>query len=248
MRTLIGLFPANRPGTSVRPVAADRFLVQTVREQLRAAADADRAPPMQAYMKSAMPYLGVPVPRVRAIVRAEAKSRPPASTEQLAQTASILWREACYREERYAATALTGVPAARHLQNVTLLPLYREMITTGAWWDHVDEVSHRVGALLDAYPDEVAPVIVEWAHDEDRWLRRCSVICQLGRKQATDIRLLSEAIEANLDDRDFFLRKAIGWALRDYARTDPEWVLGVVVEHADRLSPLSRREALKHLG
>ena len=196
------------PGTSVRPVAADRFLVQTVRERLRAAADAGRAPQMQAYMKSAMPYLGVPVPRVRAIVRTEAKSRPPASTEQLVQTASMLWREARFREERYAATALTGMPAARHLQNLTLLPLYREMITTGAWWDHVDEVSHRVGALLAAYPDDVAPVIVEWAHDEDRWLRRCSVICQLGRRQATDTRLLSEAIEANLDDRDFFLRKA----------------------------------------
>jgi 3-methyladenine DNA glycosylase AlkD len=229
-------------------MAGDRVLVRTVREQLHQAADPQRAPRMQAYLKSAMPCLGVRVPQVRAIVRATARARPPSGTTQLAQTASLLWRAAAYREERYAATALTGTPAARKLQTIALLPLYREMIITGAWWDHVDEVSHRVGGLLVTAPDELAPIMCEWAHEPDRWLRRCSVICQVGHKHATDTRLLSHAIEANLDDRDFFLRKAIGWALRDYARTDPDWVRGFLAEHSARLSPLSRREARKHLG
>ncbi len=232
----------------MRLVPADQTFVRSVRAELRAAADADRAPQMQAYMKSAMPYLGVGVPRVRAIVRAAAKSRPPPSTAQLADTALVLWREADYREERYAATALTGVPAARKLQTVELVPLYREMITTGAWWDHVDEVAHRIGRLLEELPGEMAPVVAGWSREDDRWLRRCAVICQVGLKQATNVDLLAGAIAANVDDRDFFLRKAIGWALRDYARTDPEWVRAFVVEHADQLSPLSRREALKHLG
>jgi 3-methyladenine DNA glycosylase AlkD len=226
-------------------VAADRIFVERVRVELRAAADPDRAPQMQTYMKSTMPYLGVPVPAVRALVRAEAKARPPASTEDLAATAGALWREAAHREERYAATALTAVPAARRLQTMALLPLYREMITTGAWWDHVDEVAHRVGALLVAYPDELAPTIHDWARDPDRWLRRCAVICQLGLKDATDPDLLADAVRANLADRDFFLRKGIGWALRDYARTAPDWVRAFV--DANELSPLSRREALKHL-
>ena len=103
---------------------------------------------MQAYMKSEMPYWGVPVPRVRAIVRAEAAERPATTVLGLATTVRALWRAAEYREERYAATAITGVSSARPLQTPALLPLYREMITTGAWWDHVDEVSHRIGALL----------------------------------------------------------------------------------------------------
>jgi 3-methyladenine DNA glycosylase AlkD len=119
------------------------------------------------------------------------------------------------------------------------------MITPGAWWDHVDELSHRVGELLDAWPSTVRPFLVEWAHGEDIWLRRSSIICQLGFRSRTDLDLLAEAIEASAGRPEFFLRKAIGWALRDLARSDPGWVRSFVEGH--ELSPLSRREALKHL-
>jgi 3-methyladenine DNA glycosylase AlkD len=88
-------------------------------------------------------------------------------------------------------------------------------------------------------------VVRTWITDPDRWLRRTAVICQLQAAAATDTALLTEAIEANLDDPDFFLRKGIGWALRQYARTDPDWVRRLVAEHPG-LSPLSRREALRH--
>ena len=233
------------PPPTLPLVLTDRIFVERVRAGLRAIADPSRAPQMQAYMKSTMPYLGVPVPAVRALVRAEAKARPPASTAALSATAAALWRAAEHREERYAATALTGLPVAGALQTTALLPLYQEMITTGAWWDHVDEVSHRIGGLLVAYPSELGPTLRTWARDPDRWLRRTAVICQLGLKQTTDTELLTHAVLANLDDRDFFLRKAIGWALRDYARTEPDWVRAFVAAH--ELSPLSRREALKHL-
>ncbi len=96
------------------------------------------------------------------------------------------------------------------------------------------------------HPAELTPVLRDWAVATDRWLRRTSIICQLGAKERTDLALLTEAIEANVDDRDFFLRKGIGWALRQYARTDPAWVRTFVDAHPD-LSALSRREALKHL-
>jgi 3-methyladenine DNA glycosylase AlkD len=224
----------------------DRVLVETVRADLHAAADPVRALQMQAYMKSTMPYLRVRVPDVRRIVRVAARVRPLATTDALAGTAAALWREAAYREERYAATALLGVPAARPLRTTELLPLYHEMITTGAWWDHVDEVAHRIGELLVAYPAEMRPTLSAWARDPDRWLRRAAVICQVGLRSATEAELLSDAIGANLGDRDFFLRKAIGWALRDYSRTEPDWVRAFVATR--ELSPLSRREALKHLG
>ena len=92
-------------------------------------------------------------------------------------------------------------------------------------------------------------MIREWSTDPDRWLRRSSIICQLALKHRTDVALLTDVIEPNLADREFFIRKAIGWALRQYARTDPDWVRAfVAVSTRTPLSPLSRREAMKHLS
>jgi 3-methyladenine DNA glycosylase AlkD len=224
----------------------DGELADEIRADLRASADPSRAPGMQAYMKSPMPYLGVRVPRVRAIVRAAARSRPPESNAELVDTVRALWFDAQYREERYGATALLDVPAARRLQTPDLVDFHAELIVSGAWWDHVDELSHRVGELLLAFPADITPVARGWQRASDPWLRRASIICQLGARQRTDRDLLVDAILANAADDGFFLRKAIGWALRDYARTDPDWVRAFVAEH-DELSPLSRREALKHL-
>jgi 3-methyladenine DNA glycosylase AlkD len=227
-------------------MTTDRILVDRIRARLAAEANAVRAPQTQAYMKSEMPYLGVPLPRVRAIVRAETAERPPATVAGLTATVRELWRPAVYREERYAATELTGLSSVRRLQTLELLPLYQEMIVSGAWWDHVDGVAHRIGALRLAFPSQMRPTIVAWSRDPDRWLRRTSIICQLDARDRTDLTLLSTTILANADDPDFFLRKAIGWALRQYARVDPAWVRRFVGDH--ELSPLSRREATKHLG
>lgn len=201
---------------------------------------------MRAYMKSAMPYLGVRVPVVRTVTRAALKTHPISSVEALVDTAHTLWDEAEFREERYAATALLGAPAVRSLRGMSLLPLYRTLIVSGGWWDHVDELSHRVGELLVLDRLAMTPTLRAWAVDTDIWLRRSAIIAQLGAKQSTDLDLLTYAIEASIGEREFFLRKAIGWALREYARTDPGWVREFVAEHPD-LSPLSQREALKHL-
>jgi 3-methyladenine DNA glycosylase AlkD len=227
---------------------ADLELVAATRSALREAADPERAPQMQAYMKSAMPYLGVRVPRVRGLVRALAKQRPPASTEELVATVRALWDQADHREERYAATALAGAPVVRRLRRPELIGVYRHLIVTGAWWDHVDELAgNRVGPILLAHQETVTPVIAAWATDADLWLRRTAILSQLTFKDRTDLALLQAAIEANLEDSSFWIRKAIGWALRQYARTDPDWVRATVAEYDGRLSGLSRREALKHL-
>jgi 3-methyladenine DNA glycosylase AlkD len=219
-------------------------VVESIRAGLRAAAQPDLAPGMQQYMKSAMPCLGVRRPLVRGVVRAAVKARPLAA-QGIQEQATALWREAAYREERYAATALTGLPPARG--QLSLLPLQHEMIVTGAWWDHVDEVSPQIGEVLRAHPDVVRPTVLRWTADPDSWLRRTSIICQLKFGSSTDLDLLSAAVDANLADPEFFVRKAIGWALRQYAYTDPDWVRDFVSQRAATLSPLSRREALKHL-
>lgn len=226
-------------------VAADVELIGAVRAALRRAAQPELAGPMQAYMKSATPYLGVRVPVMRTLTRAEAKRRAFGTCADLMDTVLRLWREADYREERYAAIALLDTPAARRVRDPALLGTLRELILTGAWWDYVDELAHRVGDLLRGWPAEVRPALLTWTRSDDRWLRRASIICQLGAREQVDVELLTVAIEASMGERDFFLRKAIGWALRDYARTDPAWVRSFTSTH--ELSPLSRREALRHL-
>ncbi|MFT4258219.1 DNA alkylation repair protein [Microbacterium sp.] len=218
-------------------------LAGSIRLALRDAADPSIAPGQQAYMKSSMPFLGVKVPVARRLARTLARGNSDA--DDLRANALELWREATHREERYAATELMGLrPLRGRLEE---MPVHEEMIRTGAWWDHVDEVSHRLAETLDGHPDEVAPVLRAWSRDDDLWIRRASIISQLGRRGATDTELLVEVIAPNLGDDEFFIRKAIGWALRDYARTDPGWVLAFVAAHEAELSGLSRREALKHL-
>ena len=159
-----------------------------------------------------------------------------------------LWDEAAFREERYAAIALVRRPAYRRWATErTAIPLLRHLIVTGAWWDYVDDLAtHCVGPILAAHPDEASRMRA-WAADDDLWLRRTAILAQLHFGADTDRRLLIDCIEPNLADREFFIRKAIGWALRQFARTDPDWVAAVVTAWGDRLSPLSRREALKHL-
>src|SRR5262249_40691403 len=133
-------------------------------------------------------------------------------------------------------------------QTVETLSMYEEMIVTGAWWDVVDDLaSHSVGPLLRRYPKAIASEMRAWSRSESLWKRRTSILCQLSFKKETDLRLLYACIEPSLDSKDFFLRKAIGWALRQYAWTDPNEIRRYVRHHQDRLSPLSKREALKNL-
>jgi len=227
-------------------------LVRLVRERIASAADPARAEPMRAYMKSAMPYRGVTSVPLRGICKATYDEHRLPDRDAWESAVRELWDGATYREERYAAMALTRHRHYRAFQDPATLGLYRHLVVSGAWWDLVDSLaSHNIGDLLVAHPAALAPVLRDWAVDDDLWLRRTAVICQLHRKDQVDVDLLRHALEANLEDsrhgREFFVRKAVGWALRQHARTDPDWVRAFVAEHDDRLSGLSRREALKHL-
>jgi 3-methyladenine DNA glycosylase AlkD len=224
-------------------------LTITIRSALAAAGDPARASQQQAYMKSAMPYRGVTLPEVRRIAKAALQDHPLRDQPDLVAAVSALWDDAEYREERYAALTVLQVPKHRSWRDLTLLPLYEHLVITGRWWDFVDDLaSHSIGELLRTHRAEVAPVMRAWASDDDLWRRRAALVCQVGAKSDTDPELLADIITAAVVERDFFVRKGIGWALRDYARTDSDWVRAFVAEHADQLSPLSIREATKHLG
>lgn len=222
-------------------------LVRAVRTGLLERRDPVRALGMQAYMKSKMPYLGLYTVQVRAVCRDAFAAHPLFGFHEWQETVLDLWNEATFREERYVAIELTGDRRYRVHQTPAAIPLYEELVVTGAWWDYVDPIAtSRLRSMLQAHRAKLTPVLRSWSTDEHLWKRRTSIICQVGAKADTDLDLLYACIEPNLADRDLFIRKAIGWALREYAKTDPAEVTRYVAAHHDRLSGLSKREALKH--
>jgi 3-methyladenine DNA glycosylase AlkD len=193
---------------------------------------------MQAYMKSTMPYYGVTTVPMRAICRDLLKTHSPTRDDIL-----TLWRQARFREERYVALELSGKHPA-----LDMLAMYEEFVVSGAWWDLVDPVAtHHLAALVRMHPDVLKPLMRDWSRDGNLWKRRSAIICQVTFKRDTDLDLLYACIEPNLTDKSFWLRKAIGWALRSLAWTDPDEVRRYVAEHDAQLSGLSKREALKNL-
>lgn len=229
-------------------MAHSRAVITAIRGELRALADPAKAEPMRAYMKSTMPYLGVPMPVTRRTCKAVFAAHPIPDAATWRETVLTLWRRATHREERYAAVELTDHRPYRAWIDLEALPMFEEMIVTGAWWDFVDVIAaHRIGVLLRNHPREMKPLLRRWARDPDLWRRRTAILAQLAFKEKTDLALLHGCMEPNFADPEFFIRKAIGWALRQYAWTDPEEVRRYVREHEARLSPLSRREALKNL-
>lgn len=213
---------------------------------LAAQADRDKAEGMQAYMKTDMPFYGVQK-RGRAPILKELLSRyRPETREQYEELVLALWGMS-HREEKYLAQGVAT--AHREFIVPESLSLYKRMIVEGAWWDLVDEVAtHMIRPLVIEYPNQIWPVVDTWIGDGNMWLRRSAIICQVGARESTDADRLFRFCQARAHESEFFIRKAIGWALRDYARTDPVAVAGFVRAHRSELSGLSFREATKHLG
>jgi 3-methyladenine DNA glycosylase AlkD len=222
-------------------------LIREVRSALKKAANPEKAPQMQAYMKSAMPFRGVSGPIQKSLWRQIFPAHP-LTAAAWRDVALTLWREASFREERYAAIALTDLPVYRSFRDRSALPMLEEMIVTGAWWDLVDPLAtHHLGDVLRTDRRGVSTLMRRWADDADMWKRRAAILCQIRFKRDTDLDLLYACIEPNLPHTDFFIRKAIGWALRQYAWTDPKEVTRYVDANRDRLAGLSIREALKNI-
>jgi 3-methyladenine DNA glycosylase AlkD len=206
-------------------------------------------------MKSTMAFRGINAPELKAILRPLLGDPTYLLTgrEQWEATVRGLWAGARFREERYAALAICGHRLYRFWAvGRSTMALYRYLVESGAWWDFVDDIAaHRVGPVLRAHRETESDRMRSWAMAEDLWVRRAAILSQLLSKDQTDRQLLVDCITPNLADPEFFIRKAIGWSLRQYARsgvTAADWVRSTVEELGPRLSPLSRKEALKHLG
>lgn len=229
-----------RKSPEVRPEA----LLKTIRSELSKVGSPARAVGQQAYMKSTMPYHGVGSPEMRAICKRLFAGLEFEGFEGWADAVRAVWDGAKFREERYAAIMLSGLGD----KTPRAMPIFEKLIVEGAWWDYVDDVAvHRVGPLVAEHPKTMKPLMRRWSKDDDMWKRRTSIICQVLTKGKTDLPLLYACIEPSLASREFFLRKAIGWALRAYAWVDASEIKRYVRANESRLSGLSKREALKNV-
>ncbi len=224
------------------------MILDAARTLLQATADPARAPAMQAYMKTDEPFHGVAAPARRRILRQLVAAHPVVDADAWRAQILELW-SGTHREERYLAVDL-AVRGAKRFMGPRELPLAERLVREGAWWDLVDPVAcHLVGRSIEVDAPGTWAVVDRWIDDPDLWIRRSAILCQNGllRRGRGDEARLFAFCTARAHEREFFVRKAIGWALRDYAHSHPDRVRWFLAEHGDQLSGLSRREASKHL-
>ncbi|MGE5495776.1 MAG: DNA alkylation repair protein [Burkholderiales bacterium] len=209
-------------------------------ETLRANANPEKAAGMSAYLKDQFKFLGIQKPERERLTREFLKQK------KKEQGVDWAFAEACYesqeREFHYLAMDYVLLVSNRLMPDD--LARLESFITRNSWWDTVDMYNVPIGRMFLKYP-QMSETIKQWMTSDNMWLRRMSIIFQLHLKKDTDTGLLAEAIESNLGSKEFFINKAIGWALREYSKTNPEWVRAFIKSH--ELAPLSVREASKYI-
>ena len=225
------------------PMGAPSDTIGALRMELSVAADPQDAVAMAAYMKHRFPFLGVKAPARRRASRAYIDASKRTSADD-AVTMTMALRAQPEREFHYVASDVLAANA-RRLRADHIGDLER-CLTTDSWWDTVDALaSPTVGTMVLEHPIIVA-VMDRWIDDHDFWLARAAIIHQLRFKERTDAERLFTYALRRADDDEFYVRRAIGWALHQYARTDPVAVCRFVDDHRKTLSPLTVREATEH--
>jgi 3-methyladenine DNA glycosylase AlkD len=220
------------------------FDVAELRAALVAVADAEKAPAMTAYMKDRFPFLGVTTPERRVAAKAFVAAGRTATTAELLGIADELW---ALPEREYQYVACDVLHRWVAVLDAPSLLRIEPLIRTKSWWDTVDALAvNVVGPIVRAHR-ELAATMDRWIDDDDMWIARTAILHQLKYRNDTDTTRLFAYIDGRAADSEFFIRKACGWALREYARTNPEAVRNYVDTRRDRLSGLTIREATKHL-
>lgn len=202
-----------------------------------------QAAPMKKYMRDQFEYLGIKSPQIAAVQKEFYRANGLPELSELDEILRELW-SLPQREFQYVGMGLLGrfekqLPAE-------FIDTVEYLIVTKSWWDTVDAIaSHTVGTHFKQFPKVREKYLKRWRKSNNMWLRRTTILFQLGYKKETDFPLLTEIICENLNSDEFFINKAIGWSLRQYAYTDPKAVKKFV--KSTTLQPLSRREAMKHL-
>ena len=202
----------------------------------------EQAQKMSKYMLNKFEYIGIKTPERREIFKnffKEYKNKEKIDWEFV----NKCW-ENKYREFQYVA--------ADYLKNmkdkltIDDIPKLKQLVLEKSWWDTIDNLDMTIGALA-LKDSNVNKILLEWSLDENIWLRRIAIDHQLLRKEKTDTELLEKILKNNLGQAEFFINKAIGWALRDYSKTNPKWVKNFIEKNREKMAKLSIREASKYL-
>ena len=215
--------------------------IHALADQYRRHANPTYAEAMSRYMKYNFEFFGIKTPARRVIDKAFATQHGSPSVEMLHEMLPELWQMA-EREFHYFAVELAA--RCRFFRDENALPVIERMITQRSWWDTVDAISTElVAPYFRAFPAKTHETAHRWIESDNIWLQRTAIVFQRRHKKQTDTDLLFSLVTRRADSAEFFIRKGIGWALREYAKTDPEAVRRFVA--AQPLSALSRREALR---
>lgn len=220
-----------------------RYDLRPLADLFAAHADRDKSLQMKAYMKGQFNYLGLPSPLRRELAKKFYSAYGYPAPGQLDKVVKECW-DRPYREFKYFSLELLVKMRKRSAHNA--MSLYEKLLGIDPWWDTVDLIAPSLaGYHLQLYPEERLHYVDKWIASGDTWLQRSAILFQLKYKKNTDTGLLTEVILRLSNSNEFFIRKAIGWVLREYSKTDAGFVRRFVQEH--ELSGLSRREALKWL-
>ncbi len=200
---------------------------------------------MSRYMRDQFEYLGIKSPQVAALLKGFISQNGLPATNDLDAIVRDLW-QLPQREYQYSALNLMGKLEKKI--EPEFITTIEHLLVTKSWWDTVDALAgHAVGTQFKRFPDIRVKYLKKWRKSDNFWLRRTTLLFQLGYKEETDFGLLCELVKENLGADEFFINKAIGWALRQYAHINPASVKKFV-KTTKELHPLSRREALKNIG
>ena len=215
--------------------------VEDIFQGLKEVANPEDAIHMKAYMKDQFEFLGVKTPVRRKLSKVFFKKN---------SSLAIDWKfihqawDNPYREMQYVV--LDYLQLKQKALTPSDLPKIKKLAQTKPWWDTIDFLCRSVGYISLHYP-ETKKIVLDWSRDKDFWLRRIAIDHQLLQKEETDVQLLEQILINNLNQTEFFINKAIGWALRDYSKTNPDWVLEFIEKYKDKLSKLSIKEGSKYL-
>ena len=217
--------------------------VRSMRILFTGQANPKKAAPMKRYMRDQFEYLGINIPEMGKLLKQQIRQHGLPSVAELDTVLRDLWALP-QREFQYAANGLLekfeGQLPPEFVETLEYL------LVTKSWWDTVDTIAAgTLGVHFKRYPKVRNKYLARWRKSDNFWLRRATILFQLGYKKETDFQLLCDIIRENLGSREFFINKAIGWSLRQYTRVDPQEVRNFVA--ATPLHPLSAREALKWL-
>ncbi|GAM15089.1 DNA alkylation repair protein [Mesobacillus selenatarsenatis] len=196
------------------------------------------------YMRNQFEYIGLRAPQMQEVFKQHVKTHGLPAKEDLLEVISSLWKLE-EREMQMSGAYLLDLMKKQFTEDD--LQLLKYIITTKPWWDTVDHIAKKhFGYYLEKFSQHRQPIIDRWIASDNIWLIRSCILFQLGYKERTDVTMLEDIISRTCHTKEFFINKAIGWALREYAKQNPEKVFEIT--NRLPLSNLSRREALKHIG